>query len=58
MNSDIKQAVCSLGDVGALIDALEGSFCDGNIEGADRLCTVLKEVFASRYGKLKTLCNE
>lgn len=58
MSDELKQAVCNLGDVGTLINALESFFCEGNIDDADRVCTVLKEVFTSRYTKLKTLCSE
>lgn len=50
--AELETVIIGMKDVGALISATEQFFCDGNIEEADRMCSILREIFEVRYAAL------
>ena len=54
---DIETAVIQLGDVGTCIDMVDRYFADGNAEAVDRSIAILKEIYNSRLGALREVCE-
>lgn len=50
---DIESEIIRMGDIGVAIDMVDASLAEGEMDRAERATFILKEIFASRYGRLR-----